>query len=324
MPCFTPLKAWASVTQKNPKTGKRYIRFKETEFVGGTEPLLVQCGSCEGCRLERSRQWAVRCWHEASLHENNIFITLTFAPEHLDAQGSLRKVDFQKFMKRLRKRFSYHTYASCYKDPVTGRYKLEKKYYSPEIRYFHCGEYGEKLGRPHHHACIFNFTFRDLELLRVTKQGHRAYTSKTLSELWEFGIHEIGEVTFQSAAYVARYIIKKRKAKEYYSHYQGKEPEYVTMSRRPGIAHDWFKKFQSDVYPGDFVAMDGGFKCLPPKYYDRQYELANPEEFAIIKQKRVDRAKQDPNNTPERLAVRHELLKRKLKLLKRGYEQNET
>lgn len=316
MPCFTPLKAWASINQKNPKSGKRIIRFRECEFIGGTEPILVQCGSCSGCRLERARQWSIRCWHEASLREENTFITLTFAPKHLAPDGSLHKEDFQLFMKRLRKMATTDR-----KFKKASRKKFGKDF--TNIRYFHCGEYGEKLGRPHHHACLFNFQFPDQEFIRFSKTGFPCYTSKFLSQLWTFGIHEIGEVTQKSAAYVARYILKKRKLSESYNHYQGKNPEYNTMSRRPGIAHDWYKKFQSDVYPGDFVAMDGGYKSRPPRYYDRQYELTNPEDFALLKQSRVDRAKADPNNTPERLAVRRDIQERKLPQLKRNYE-NET
>lgn len=301
MACFKARRAWISVNQRNPKTGKRYIRFRECQFVGGTEEIKVSCGSCEGCRIERSRQWAVRCWHEASLYENNVFITLTFAPKYLDSQGSLRKVDFQKFMKRLRKRFYGNTKSN--------------------VRYFHCGEYGDKFGRPHHHACLFNFTFPDMVRSRTTSAGYPVYQSQILSELWPYGIHEIGDVTLRSAGYVARYILKKVGGHASWNHYEQKEPEYVTMSRRPGIAHEWFKKYKSDVYPGDYVAMEGGFKSLPPKYYDKQFELTNPLEFANFKAARIERAKNDPHNTPERIAVRYEVLKRKLKLLKRGYEQ---
>lgn len=335
MPCFTPLRAWQSKPEiVSPKSGKRLIVFPtkkrsappchnlqhQKTSCNCYDDIQLPCSNCEGCRIERARQWAVRCWHEASLHENNCFITLTFAPEHLDPDGSLRKPDFQKFMKRLRKHFSHHTYASCWKDEKTNRYKLQKIYYSPEIRYFHCGEYGEKFGRPHHHACLFNFKFPDQKLSRTTPQGHKCYTSDLLSELWPYGIHEIGEVTFQSAAYVARYIIKKVGGKNKNDHYQGKEPEYVTMSRRPGIAQKWFEKYHSDVYPDDFVVMDGGFKVLPPKYYDKRYELTNPQDFAIIKKKRIDRAKASPDNTPDRLKARHDILRRKLTKLKRGYE----
>lgn len=188
------------------------------------------------------------------------------------------------------------------------------------IRYYHCGEYGEKKGRPHHHAALFNFQFPDLVHSRTTPAGYPVFTSAILAELWPYGRHEIGDVTLESAGYVARYILKKVGGPAARSHYELLEPEYTTMSRRPGIAANWFKKYQNDIYPGDFVAMEGGFKALPPKYYDKKYELTNPEEFATLKAARKERAKNNPDNTPERLAVRHELLKRKLKLLKRGYE----
>lgn len=307
MPCFTPNDAFQSPEGVlNPKTGKRIIKFSRCKryTLNGHEyqKIKVMCGTCEGCRVERSRQWAIRCWHEASLYDNNIFITLTFSPKYLDSEGSLRKVDFQKFMKRLRKRF----------------YGNKKS----AVRYFHCGEYGEKFGRPHHHACLFNFTLPDLELSRTTSAGHPVYTSAILAELWPYGIHEIGNVTFQSAAYVARYIIKKVGGWQKKDHYQTRQEEYVTMSRRPGIGYDWFKLFQGDVYPGDFVQMEGGFKFLPPKYYDKLYELTEPQKFASLKLARTDRANADTNNTPERLAARREILQRKLKRLPRSYEND--
>jgi len=267
--------------------------------------------------MERARQWAVRCWHEASLYEHNSFITLTFAPEHLDSEGSLRKVDFQNFLKRLRKEFV----PECpWKVPLKKGFMREAWAERYSIRYYHCGEYGEKKGRPHHHAALFNFQFPDLVQTRITPAGYPVYESKILERLWGFGRHEIGDVTLESAGYVARYILKKVGGPAARDHYKLLEPEYTTMSRRPGIAANWFKKYQSDVYPGDFVAMEGGFKSLPPKYYDKKYELTNPEEFVKLKKARIERAKSNPDNTPERLAVRQELFSRKLKQLKRGYE----
>jgi len=208
--------------------------------------------------------------------------------------------------------------------------RLRKRFYGNaqgEVKYFHCGEYGEKFGRPHHHACLFNFDFPDKEIKRKTPAGCYVYTSKILEELWPYGIHEIGDVTFKSAAYVARYIMKKMggwRAKDYY---QEKQPEYVTMSRGGrtghGIAHEWFRQFSSDVYPHDLVSLEDGAKCMPPKYYDRQFEMVDSETFALLKQKRVEKAKANPNNTPERLAARREIVQRRLNRLKRGYE-NET
>ena len=182
MTCFHPIQAYKST--ELTKKGKRKIVFKKAEGVPFLE-LTLPCGQCVGCRLERSRQWAIRCVHEASMHKKNCFITLTFDNQHLPKDGSLDVRDFQLFMKRVRKRFGTN------------------------IRFYHCGEYGEKLGRPHYHACLFNFDFED-KILWKEINGQKLYISQSLSELWPFGFSTIGEVTYQSAAYVARYIMKNQ------------------------------------------------------------------------------------------------------------------
>jgi hypothetical protein len=69
-------------------------------------------------------------------------------------------------------------------------------------------------------------------------------------------------------------------------HYKGREPEYVVMSRRPGIGRGWFEKFASDVYPHDYVVIRNGIKCKPPRYYDKIYDEWNPEEMHNIKTRR--------------------------------------
>ena len=148
MPCFKPLTAIDKGT--DPETGKKIIHFlkrfnhEHSIFIPdkGVEVIKLPCGQCIGCRIDRTKQWAIRCIHESKLHNKNCFITLTFNDEHLDSAGSLQKRDFQLFMKRLRKRFP-----------------------NDNIRYYHCGEYGEQLNRPHHHACLFNFDFPDKKLL---------------------------------------------------------------------------------------------------------------------------------------------------------------
>lgn len=267
--------------------------------------VKLPCGRCIGCRLERSRQWAIRCVHEASLYERNCFITLTFAPEHLPKSGSLDKRDFQLFMKRLRKRFG------------------------SGVRYFHCGEYGEKMGRPHYHACLFNFDFADRELWSV-RDGVRLFTSEILSSLWPFGFSTIGDVTFESAAYVARYVTKKITgpvAEDHYWRYDQKtgecydlQPEYITMSRRPGIGRPWIEKYQSDVYPHDRVVLRGR-ELRPPKFYDSIFELASPEEMEQVKFSRECKSmKQVADNETSRLRVRELHQELRFKCLKRGYE----
>lgn len=285
MTCYSPLDAWRIA-------GDTKLRFNYPHRADILEQLKIPCGQCIGCRLERSRQWAIRCIHEAQLHEQNCFITLTFANEHLPNPPSLNVRDFQLFMKRLRKRFG------------------------KGVRFFHCGEYGENFGRPHYHACLFNFDFPDKEIWRVSN-GFRIYTSKILEELWPFGFSTIGDVTFESAAYVARYVLKKVTGHAQESHYESYDPstgevfnlrpEYVTMSRRPGLASGWFDKFCSDVYPSDIVVVRGK-KMRPPRFYDNRFKAAFPIEFEEIQfQRFLDAQKHVDNCSKERLDVRRQV-----------------
>lgn len=210
---------------------------------------------------------------------------MTYNDKNIPEGGSLVKADFQKFMKRLRKKFK-----------------------GIKIRYFHCGEYGEQLKRPHHHACIFNFDFRDK--IRYKGEGDTTqYISETLFNLWPFGFHTIGRVTFDSAAYVARYITKKISGEMAEGHYGNKTPEYVTMSRRPGIGRDWIEKFKNDIYPNDKVVVRGKFPCKPPKYYDQIFDLHKSKDMFRIKCIRKRKSKESKENTSERLEAREKVIK---------------
>lgn len=268
--------------------------------------MSVACGQCIGCRLERSRQWAIRCYHEAQMWEENCFVTLTYAPEHLPPDRSLHLDHFQKFMKRLRKK--------------TGG----------GVRFFHCGEYGEQFGRPHYHAILFNVAFGDQKLWKVQNE-FPLYTSEALSRLWPLGFSSVGAATFQSAAYVARYILKKVTGAQSASHYEWtdpetgevhqRKPEYVTMSRRPGIGRTWLDKYGgSDCWRHDEVVIDGR-AMRPPRYYDDVLKVEHPSEFEATKRRRVAASlAHADNNTPERLEVREKVQQAKLTRLKRTVE----
>lgn len=318
MTCYHPRSVYKSLWKK--PNGKHSITFNTPPGAppvgqpGGSEVIQIPCGQCIGCRLERSRQWAIRCSHEASLYDNNSFITLTYDDAHLPPSGSLDLSHFQKFMKRLRK--SYKGQQAVITDDGETIYP---------IRFFHCGEYGELKRRPHYHACLFNFDFPDKKLYKIDNE-QPLYNSKILDDLWGMGHAVIGNVTFQSAAYVARYITKKitgEAAEAHYTNEHGEilKPEYTTMSRRPGIAADWFKKFGPDVFPGDFVVMNNR-KMRPPKFYDRQYELTNPEEFERIKEKRIEDAKKhEEDQTYDRLKTREFIQEKRFEKLHRKYEK---
>lgn len=303
MPCYSPLKGYAS-KDKTDK-GKRSLVF--TARAGYYDkPIDVPCGQCIGCKLERSRQWAIRMQHESSMHEFNSFITLTYDNEHLPEDYSLNLNHFQLFMKKLR------------------------SYYAPQkIRFYHCGEYGEKTRRPHYHAAIFGLDFPDKIQYKKSPSGHPLYTSAKLSKLWHHGHSDIGNLTFDSAAYIARYCTKKitgDKANDHYTtlhpltgEYVLQSPEYATMSRMPGIGYDWYKKFKAETFNQDTVIING--KAIkPPKFYDTKYKEEHPDEFALIKSKRIKKAttgrdaKLDP---ADRLHAMHKCAQIRAQLLKR-------
>lgn len=256
-------------------------------------PVQIPCGRCIGCRLEYSRQWAVRLMHENQLHDKSCFLTLTYDQEHLPEDLSLHKEHYQKFMKRLRKSL--------------GRER---------IRFFACGEYGDLNARPHYHAIIFGYDPEDKLFYKDTPAG-RLWLSPSLSRLWSNGFVVGGSVSFESAAYVARYVMKKQYGLSRGNHYRGpdtertgllREPEFVLMSRRPGLASAWFDRFRTDVYPRDMV-VQSGFRSKPPRYYDSRLELVDPELYSAILSNRRRRASHldEEDQTPDRLAVREKV-----------------
>jgi len=239
------------------------------------------------------------------MHEKNCFVTLTYNNENLPKNGTLVKRDVQLFMKKLRK-------------------KLKHK-----IRYYYCGEYGEKFARPHYHLILFNHDFDDKKLWKQIKET-RLYESPELTKIWGKGFCTVGDVTFESAAYVARYITKKvtgEQASDYYSTLDTETgelhsilSEFTDMSRRPGIGWAWFKKYTKDIFPGDFAVVRGR-KMKPPKYYSNLLEIDRPNLHAEVKARRKASAKRRASdNTTDRLKVKEKIQNAKLKQLKRSYE----
>lgn len=255
MPCYYPQKYYRCRTP-NP-SGKYGIT--SSPLLGWTDmPVVIPCGQCIGCRLERSRQWAMRCMHEASLHDCNCFITLTYSDDFLPDNDSLRKSDFQNFMKRLRKKIS-----------------------PAKVRYYMCGEYGSQNNRPHYHALLFGYDFSD-----AIAWDSKYRISPMLQVLWPYGHTLIGDVTFESAAYVARYCVDKITGDKSEEYYGDRIVPYNCMSRRPGIGYDWYKTYKKDVYPHDEVIVRGR-SCKPPKYYDDKLKCEDLKMYRSVKQSRI-------------------------------------
>lgn len=317
MTCTYPLRGYQILNQ-NTENGKNLITFKENEINGRPYTTVdLPCGQCMGCRIDKSRAWALRCVQESTLHEDNCFITLTYNDKNVNSFGSLEKQHLQNFMKELRRKYANKTTYNSHTGLTTK---------NTGIRFFSCGEYGNNFDRPHYHILLFGFDFDDKEYLK-TENGYPCYTSEKLSKLWRKGFHLIGECSYESAAYIARYCTKKltgKKADETYqttNPYTGEiyplEPEFIIMSRNPGIGKKWFDKFKGDLYPKDYITLNGKV-FRTPKYYDKLFEIEDPQQFEAIKSKR---RKEMIKNSHEKTLVRLKCKMKQIESKQQLYER---
>lgn len=297
MPCYSPLLAY--------RCANGDVVFQERSFHDTVAELSLPCGQCIGCRLERSRQWAMRCMHEASLHESNAFVTLTYDDEHLPRRGMLDYPEFQRFLKRLR------------------------KYFAPaKVRFYMCGEYGPLNWRPHYHALLFGVDFDDKLYLQTLESGGKIYSSELLQRLWPFGFSSVGAVTFESAAYVARYCVQKVTGHAAKYHYARTDvdgdyqlpPEFNKMSLKPGVGAGFLSKWKGDIYPRDYVIVNG-MEVRPPKYYDKMFKRSDPDAFEEMQFRReLDGRANWEDNTDARLRVKAVVTEARAQFLKRTLE----
>lgn len=280
MACYGPLIGYYSKTV-NRETGLRSIVFNKAESHSGV-PMEIPCGQCIGCRLARAAEWATRAMHEKRMHEESAFLTLTYRPKALTKTSdgaTLVKRDLQLFMKRLRK--------------ARG----------PGLRFLACGEYGETTQRPHYHVLLFNTCFPDMKYHQMSGEN-KLYASVELDYLWQLGNCLIGDLTFESCAYVAGYVVKKITGRGAAAHYGARLPEFQTMSKLGGIGLDYYKKYGEEIYQHDSVIMRG-HEVKVPRYYDIKHQLVDPARLEVLKgerRKRAMAAKED--NTKERRRVR--------------------
>lgn len=253
----------------------------------------VPCGSCEECRIKRSKEWAQRIILESQEYEHNWFLTLTYDDDHLinnveysvsrlDGELGyvpfLNKDDFTSFKKRLLSR-------------------MRDNYGYTGIRFFECGEYGSKNGRPHFHAIFFNLPLPDLELVRTVDMNGLSYSyyrSKLVEECWCKGFVMIGEVSWESASYVARYVVKKFNSNNeslYLSmcdsfNVPEQPAEFINMSRMPGIARKYYDLNKNEFYKNDNIVLPNGRSVQPCSYFDKLFDVEYPEELDSIKAER--------------------------------------
>lgn len=211
------------------------------------DPFPVPCGKCCGCRMDRAREWKDRLVLESSYYRHVYFLTITYDDDHLPP--ALEKRDLQLFFKRMRKRIS--------------------------LRYFACGEYGDKTHRPHYHAILF----MDLPL-PLSGIGVNRYHSPLVSECWSVGLHEVSEANASTIAYVAGYCNKKVKDPDWDAY---PVKPFIIMSRMPGIARQYLEgrdlfRDSLKIY-GDFKGKGFGSSSLPRYFRNTIKDLPQYDEY---------------------------------------------
>ena len=279
MPCFhQQLAVPMPGKTRNGKTPYKFIgkaRNHYTRFQSVAGLKFMPCKQCIGCRLENSRQWATRLLHETKFHTKSCFLTLTYDDNHVPIDGSLNKSHLRTFFKDLRSRMSY--------------YGKEK------IKFFAVGEYGDQKGRPHYHACLygpFDVFSDDPERTEEepSRSGDRQFSHLDISATWPHGRHRFSDLSFESAAYVARYCLKKVSGISKAYHYGDRVPEFQSQSNGLGKGH--FEAWQSDIYPADHVVLPGRGAFMPPPYYDRLLEKTDPSLYEKVKKARREAQEQ--------------------------------
>lgn len=258
--------------------------------------IQIPCGRCIGCRLDYSRDWANRCMLELGYHDSAFFVTLTYDDLHLPinhycdmetgeigSTASLVKRDLQLFMKRLRK-----AHCAKYGDDAL-------------LRFFAAGEYGSQTHRPHYHAIIYGLRLDDLKFYKRNSlpQNYDLYNSDWLTKIWGKGHVVVGNVTWDTCAYTARYIVKKQygNSAEVYEKYNF-VPEFTQMSRKPGIGRRYYEEQKENIKDcllrNDVLFISDGSRTVearPPKYYERLFDVDEPDLMPPLKETRQKIAK---------------------------------
>lgn len=274
MECIKPLKAIYA------RDGDITFSKNTDQHMPGSIPFAFPCRKCLPCRLNIAREKAIRAFHEAKMHKENIFLTLTYAEEHLHSPR-LNYQHFQKFMQDLRDYTRQH-------------------HNGPKISYMVTGEYGDKNKRPHWHAIIFNYAPIDAQKYYTTDLGEQVFQSPLLTKIWGKGKTEFGSVTLESAGYVARYAAKKL------THGKDQEHDFHPIhktSSKYGIGRTWIELHWKHTFENGFVYLPNGQKAKIPRYYQDWLKKHKPEIYSRY----VTQVKQEISKQAEEKKRKEEL-----------------
>lgn len=300
--CTSPKKAW--LPKKPDKDGKKPLLFKPPNHtkIFDYEIIETPCNHCIACEKLRALRTAVQlaCELKTTLGDS-LFLTLTYNDENLPSDFSVNKNHLQNFLKKLR------------------HWRIKTDHIG-NFRYLSQNEYGGKFSRPHVHIAGFNLTIPDLRSVQ-SKGAYQAFDSEIINQLWGKGDVHIIRLCFENCLYIANHHIDEKVDNKGKVHetpiihpvtkrlIKTRKPEFSTRSSRPGIGKDFFKKYFSDIYPGDFM-INKGQEMPVPKYFDALLKKHDLQLFEEIKKKRSDKVEK---KTPQQNRYQAKFNKAKLK-----------
>ena len=229
------------------------------------------------CRIRKRNDWVIRLYGERLTHGDGCMLTLTYEDEHLPMYNGLSRKDFDLFIRRLRKQTN------------------------KPLRFFGVGEYGTEGTRdlnPHYHLIVAGWKPADSIPIAIDENRGIRSTSVILDELWGKGRTEVGELSQGSVKYVTGYVRDKltgQLAHDKLTVHDWRTDQIVrlpdtfqTSSRRPGLGFNFFRKYWQDIYPKDYITIDGK-KFAPPTYFDKLLEQFHPAVFDQVKKQRIDK-----------------------------------
>lgn len=211
----------------------------------------VPCGKCIACRIRRTNEWGIRIMQECSSWEHSSFLTLTYDNMHLPADLSLRKDDLQKFFKRL-------------------RFDIKPR----KVKYYACGEYGDRFKRPHYHAIVFGLSRKEVDLV---------------NQAWGLGFVKAGTVTYESARYVAGYVQKKLSGTMAVTEYGDKARPFQVQSQ--GIGKAFCTSYDEYLIDNLGMTVNGVFHSLPRYYRKVLGDKLTPEMLDAKRKERDEELK---------------------------------
>ena len=260
------------------------------KFPGNT--FIIPCNRCFNCKINKSKVWAVRCLIESYDWKYNYFITLTYNDENLKyveqsyipLTGEFRRVptlskkDVQKFIKRLRRDIEYHR--------------------NGKLKYLIVGEYGDQTKRPHYHLILFmDVPISDLAFHKMNKDGDTLWTSKYLDSIWKHGNTLTGMFNIKTAAYTARYTMKKLYGddKKIYvdSGLIKQTPEFMLCSKKPPIGFNYFNRNKKVLLKSDTLNYYQADKLQKIKIPKSFLKKLHESEIKQLMENRVIAAKRE-------------------------------